>query len=74
MNCFLLWFVFLFVCSIDFVKGISEADFYPFGQQNGDSRAPTNDDGSTDPIPVSSLFPFFNHQHDSLIVSIAIIT
>lgn len=74
MNCFSLSCVFALLHSINVVKGISEADFYPFGLQNGDSRAPTNDDGSTDKIPVSSLFPFFNHQHDSLIVSKAVRT
>ncbi|CAC5404309.1 unnamed protein product [Mytilus coruscus] len=53
----------------DKVDGVLLSDFYPFGKENGDRRAPTNDDGSTEPIPVSSLFPFFNHQHASLIVN-----
>ena len=49
---------------------ITVDDFAPYGPEHGDTRAPTNDDGSTPQIPVSSLFPFFNHQHNSLIVSI----
>lgn len=54
-------------------SGVPLDEFYPYGHEHGDKRAPTNDDGSTPPIPVSSVFPFFNHQHDSLIVSINII-
>jgi len=49
---------------------ITVDDFAHYGSEHGDTRAPTNDDGSTPSIPVSTLFPFFNHQHDSLIVSI----
>jgi hypothetical protein len=49
---------------------ITVDDFTRYGLEHGDTRAPTNDDGSTPPIPISSPFPFFNHQHDSLIVSI----
>ncbi|XP_052091067.1 protein mesh-like isoform X1 [Mytilus californianus] len=61
--------VLLFLLSFDNTYCISTTDFYSFGSENGDTNAPTNDDGSTAPIPVSSLFPFFNHQHDSLIVN-----
>ncbi|CAG2215760.1 unnamed protein product [Mytilus edulis] len=61
--------VLVFLFSFDNTYCISTADFYSFGSENGDTRAPTNDDGSTSPISVSSLFPFFNHQHDSLIVN-----
>ena len=49
---------------------ITVDDFAPYGPEHGDTRAPTNDDDSTSSIPISSLFPFFNHQHNSLIVSI----
>ena len=48
---------------------ITVDDFAHYGIEYGDTQAPTNDDGSTSPIPVSSLFPFFNQQHNSLIVS-----
>ena len=49
---------------------ITVDNFLPYGPEHGDTRAPTNNDRSTPPIPISSLFPFFNHQHNSLIVSI----
>ena len=48
---------------------ITVDNFLPYGPEHGDTRAPTNYDGSTPPIPISSLFPFFNHQHNSLIVN-----
>jgi hypothetical protein len=68
MNCthitvlLILWFNGVLCITVD--------DFTDYGPAHGDTRAPTNDDGSTLPIPIRSLFPFFNHQHDSLIVSI----
>lgn len=63
-------FIFGLLCfAIGNIEGVPLSDFYPFGIETSDRRAPTNDDGSTAPIPVSSLFPLFNHQHDSLIVS-----
>lgn len=58
----MLWFNSVICITVD--------DFAHYGAEHGDTRAPTNDDGSTSSIPVSSLFPFFNHQHNSLIVSI----
>ncbi|XP_063420882.1 sushi domain-containing protein 2-like [Mytilus trossulus] len=64
--------IFLFCLLFDLTEkiyGVSLSDFYPFGNRTGDKRAPTNDDGSTQPIPISSYFPIFNHQHDSLIVN-----
>ena len=60
----------LLILYISSVICITVDDFAPYGPDHGDTRAPTNDDNSTSPIPISSLFPFFNHQHDSLIVSI----
>ncbi|XP_071123955.1 protein mesh-like [Mytilus edulis] len=63
-------FIFGLLCfAIGNIEGVPLSDFYPFGIETSDRRAPTNDDGSTAPIPVSSLFPLFNHQHDSLIVN-----
>ena len=61
---------FLLVLYFNSVICITVDDFADYGLKYGDTRAPTNDDGSTSPITVSSLFPFFNHQHNSLIVSI----
>ena len=62
--------IFVLITFLENVICISQDDFYAYGYKNGDTRAPTNDDGSTSPIPVGSLFPFFNRQHQSLIVSI----
>ena len=45
------------------------AIFYPFGSDVGDSVAPVNDDGSTDNIPISMGFPFFNSTNVNLYVS-----
>ncbi|XP_076071661.1 protein mesh-like [Mytilus galloprovincialis] len=64
------FFTFCVLCfTIGNIDGVPLSDFYPFGIETSDRKAPTNDDGSTAPIPVSSLFPLFNHQHDSLIVN-----
>jgi hypothetical protein len=45
-------------------------NFYPYGLPAEDEKVTKNDDGSSPDIPISTLFPFFNHQHDHLIVSI----
>eukprot|EP00105_Crassostrea_gigas_P040178 XP_019924326.1 PREDICTED: sushi, nidogen and EGF-like domain-containing protein 1 [Crassostrea gigas] len=49
--------------------GLTLKDLYPFGDQAGDEALSKNDDGSSPPIPISTLFPFFNHQHSKLFVS-----
>ena len=51
------------------IIGLTLGDLYPFGNQIGDTPMAKNDDGSTGEIPISTLFPFFNHQHQKLIVS-----
>ena len=68
MNC--RYITLLLILYFNSVICITVDDFAHYGIEHGDTRAPTNDDGSTPTISVSSLFPFFNHQHDSLIVSI----
>lgn len=45
-------------------------EFYPNGPSHGDKYAPINDDGSSPEIPISTYFPFFDQQHEHLIVSI----
>ncbi|XP_062583134.1 protein mesh-like [Saccostrea cucullata] len=52
-----------------FVDTVRVSDFYPFGEDVGDTTMPENDDGSSPNISISAKFPFFNHQHDQLIVS-----
>lgn len=49
--------------------GLTLKDLYPFGDQAGDDALSKNDDGSSPPIPILTLFPFFNHQHSKLFVS-----
>lgn len=44
-------------------------EFYPYGTAIGDSKLVKNDDGSSPRVTISSLFPFFNNQHNSLFVS-----
>ena len=51
------------------VLGISIDELYPFGPEHGDTRVPPLDDESTSPVPIQNGFPFFNKQHDFLIVS-----
>jgi len=56
------------------VQGITDPDlppslFYPFGEDEGDSVAPVNDDGSTGAVPISTGFPFFNKTYQQLFVS-----
>ncbi|VDI29231.1 Hypothetical predicted protein, partial [Mytilus galloprovincialis] len=44
-------------------------DFYPYGQSHGDQRVPTNDDGSSPRVPISTSFPYFNQVFRSLYVN-----
>ncbi|XP_069105864.1 protein mesh-like [Argopecten irradians] len=44
-------------------------DFYPYGAAQGDTDFPKNDDGSSPVVTISTKFPFFNSQHDSLYVN-----
>ena len=46
-------------------------DFYTFGANEGDRVVPKNDDGSSGKVPIRIPFPFFDHNQDSLFVSIA---
>ncbi|XP_062581789.1 protein mesh-like [Saccostrea cucullata] len=57
----------LFLLSVPGCLGIVE--FYPFGSNAGDRAVSKNDDGSSPEIPISTRFPFFNHQHDHLIIN-----
>ncbi|XP_062583115.1 protein mesh-like [Saccostrea cucullata] len=66
----MLWLLFLFgISCLVFVDTVRVSDFYPFGEDVGDTTMPANDDGSSPNISISAKFPFFNHQHDQLIVS-----
>lgn len=53
-----------------FLNGcFGNVEFYPYGPSHGDENAPINDDGSSPEIPISTYFPFFDNQHEHLIVS-----
>ncbi|XP_022088983.1 protein mesh-like [Acanthaster planci] len=42
---------------------------FPHGVAEGDTFLPPNDDGSSGRVPISNLFPFFDHNYDSLFVN-----
>ena len=46
------------------------SNFYPFGQSEGDLLMPEDDDGSSEAVPISIPFPFFDQNQNSLFVSI----
>eukprot|EP00057_Strongylocentrotus_purpuratus_P021273 XP_011675747.1 PREDICTED: sushi, nidogen and EGF-like domain-containing protein 1 [Strongylocentrotus purpuratus] len=43
--------------------------FFPYGLNEGDEFLPANDDGSTNELPITIAFPFFDHDHTSLFVN-----
>ena len=47
--------------------------FYHFGTELGDEVAPVNDDGSTDRVPISTPFPYFDSFFSYLFVSIHVV-
>ena len=47
---------------------------YPFGASEGDQVVSRNNDGSSGEVPISTPFPFFDHNHNSLFVSIQLET
>ncbi|XP_048752938.2 protein mesh-like [Ostrea edulis] len=59
--------VFLVISKLSGSYGFVE--FYPYGLPVDDKSVEKNDDGSSPEIPISTLFPFFNHQHGHLIVN-----
>ena len=43
--------------------------FYPYGVSNGDTVLPAGDDDHSGSISISTPFPYFNRNHNSLYVS-----
>ena len=53
------------------VRCVPLSDFYSFGGANGtsgESFLPPNDDGSSPPIMLTSVFPFFDENFDIIYV------
>lgn len=50
--------------------GVRLSDFYPYGVSNGDTVLPAGDDGDSGSISISTPFPYFNRNHNSLYVNI----
>lgn len=44
-------------------------ELFPYGAEYGDQYLEPNDDSSSPKVPIRTLFPFFNNQHDSLYVN-----
>ena len=49
------------------------SEFYPFGEFQGDSSVPANDDESSGEVQLSIPFPYFDKNHESLFVSILVV-
>ncbi|XP_033733509.1 mucin-like protein [Pecten maximus] len=63
------YFFILLSFVLHIVSCIPDSEFYPFGRAVLDHDFPKNDDGSSSRVNISTLFPFFNSQHDSLYVN-----
>lgn len=59
--------------SLDLLPGVEPAvpldDFYPFGQDKGDTQTIAQDDGGSGLVEISVAFPFFGDRHTGLYVS-----
>lgn len=59
--------------SLKMLPGVESAvpleDFYPFGQDKGDSQTIAQDDGGSGLQEISVAFPFFGETHTGLYVS-----
>ncbi|XP_056270868.1 sushi, nidogen and EGF-like domain-containing protein 1 isoform X4 [Pseudoliparis swirei] len=59
--------------SLDLLPGVEPAvpleDFYPFGQDKGDSQTIAQDDGGSRLVEISVAFPFFGDKHTGLYVN-----
>ena len=55
------------------VELIRLKEFFPYGITAVDLSVPLNDDGSSGRVSISSSFPFFDNNYDSLFVSIPLL-
>ena len=66
-----IFLIFLLLSTCHLFEAHKLLNFYPFGENEGDQVVPRNDDGSSGEVPISIPFPFFDHNHKSLFVSIS---
>nr|XP_043900380.1 sushi, nidogen and EGF-like domain-containing protein 1 isoform X1 [Solea senegalensis] len=59
--------------SLDLLPGVDPAvpleDFYPFGQDKGDTQTMAQDDGGSGLVQITVAFPFFGDKHTGLYVN-----
>ena len=67
MRLFIIFTVF-YTLSQDGVRCIPLAEFYPFGATLNETFLPPNDDGYSPRITLSSVFPFFDENYDTVYV------
>lgn len=69
MQTFITFTVFYtFTVLQDGVRCIPLADFYPFGEAVNETLLYRNDDGYSPPISLSSVFPFFDENYETVYV------
>ena len=70
---FISWLVLTGVLITDCSDAVPLSDFIPFGLNNGDIQLElevNNRGASSDAIPISPRFPFFNETYDNIYVSL----
>ena len=67
MQLFIIFTVF-YALFQDGVRCIPLDDFYPFGEIVNETLLPRNDDGSSPRITLSSVFPFFDENYETVYV------
>ena len=63
-------FLIVIIYGVQSVVTLSLSEFYPFGKVHGDRMLPANDDRSSGRVRLSTLFPYFDKNQESLFVSI----
>ena len=51
-------------------RGIPLSDFYPYGLAAGDNSVGPTDDGSSGIITLDRVFPFYDNDHFTIVVSV----
>ena len=58
---------------LKFVEAVPLASFYTFGSSAGDTSLPRNDDGYSSLISLTTAFPYFGTNPNTVYVSVACI-